>query len=233
MFDFAPAPDAIWISLSAVFVIQFIVFVVGTIIKDYSIADICEGFIIAIPNAIILAVNGNIHARTIIILVMIWVWALRIAVWRSVIHRGEDWKYRECRKVLDKIGGYQMVIFGCFGIFVYQGCVLFIIGSVPNLNQLYSDEEYDLFIATYLGIIVYALGLVLSTFADIQLYNFRRKAKNKGHVYKNGVWQYCRHPNYVGECLVWWGMYLVVCDNDLGYIPIWSPLTITIVLRFF
>ena len=47
------------------------------------------------------------------------------------------------------------------------------------------------------------------------------------------MWRYSRHPNYFGECIVWWGIYLIACGtDDKGWITIWSPVLITILLRF-
>lgn len=55
MYEGQVAPLEIWTSLTAVFVVQGIVWVIATILKDYSIADITEGFVIAIPQVVILA----------------------------------------------------------------------------------------------------------------------------------------------------------------------------------
>ena len=47
------------------------------------------------------------------------------------------------------------------------------------------------------------------------------------------MWSYSRHPNYFGECIVWWGIYLIAIGvDDKGWITMWSPILITILLRF-
>ena len=49
---------------------------------------------------------------------------------------------------------------------------------------------------------------------------------------KTGLWAYSRHPNYFGEMTVWWGMYLICLGEDNGWVTIYSPVLITLLLRF-
>ena len=82
-----------------------------------------------------------------------------------------------------------------------------------------------------MGIALFAVGFLLETVADSQLQAFRNKRdKPKGSILKTGVWRYSRHPNYFGEALLWWGLYLFAVPK--GYWTFFSPLTITLLLRF-
>jgi len=51
---------------------------------------------------------------------------------------------------------------------------------------------------------VYVVALV----ADVQMWRFRR-ANPAGGFIRQGLWRYARHPNYLGEMLMWWGVYVV------------------------
>lgn len=130
---------------------------------------------------------------------MTWIWTVRTAVCRGIGHKGEKQKYAILRQALMKIGGTNMALFGGFGILVYQGCVLFVVGNVVNLNQIYSHEEDKLFILAYIGIVVYTIGIVISTIADIHLCTFKRRKSNESKILSSGLWRYSRHPNYFGE----------------------------------
>ena len=49
----------------------------------------------------------------------------------------------------------------------------------------------------------------------------------------SGFWRYSRHPNYFGEALLWWGLYLMTCSGiPWGGLYFFSPLIITLLLRF-
>ncbi|MDP3720991.1 MAG: DUF1295 domain-containing protein [Anaerolineaceae bacterium] len=53
------------------------------------------------------------------------------------------------------------------------------------------------------------IGVSLETIADRQMQDFRRKNLGKSAMIREGLWKYSRHPNYLGEILMWWGVYLV------------------------
>ena len=49
---------------------------------------------------------------------------------------------------------------------------------------------------------------------------------------KHGLWAYSRHPNYFGEALLWWGIYLMACGVPGGWKTVWSPILIFLLIRF-
>ena len=49
---------------------------------------------------------------------------------------------------------------------------------------------------------------------------------------KTGLWAYSRHPNYLGESLCWAGIYLIACSVESGWITVWSPVLIFLLVRF-
>jgi steroid 5-alpha reductase family enzyme len=44
--------------------------------------------------------------------------------------------------------------------------------------------------------------------ADVQMHQFRKH--RDGAFTRRGLWKYSRHPNYLGEILMWWGVALSV-----------------------
>jgi len=47
-----------------------------------------------------------------------------------------------------------------------------------------------------------------------------------------GLWRYTRHPNYFGEAVLWWGIWLIACAVEWGWVTVYAPLFITILVRY-
>ena len=65
---------------------------------------------------------------------------------------------------------------------------------------------------------------------DLQLARFKADPESAGRVMDRGLWRYTRHPNYFGDCVVWWGLWLVACGAPGGVYTIASPLLMTFLL---
>jgi steroid 5-alpha reductase family enzyme len=65
---------------------------------------------------------------------------------------------------------------------------------------------------------------------DFQLARFKADPANAGRVMDRGLWRYTRHPNYFGDSVVWWGLWLVSCGAPGGVFTIASPVLMTVLL---
>lgn len=67
---------------------------------------------------------------------------------------------------------------------------------------------------------------------DYQNIVFKDKPENKGKIMTQGLWRYTRHPNYFGEVVMWWGLYIVACGTPEGWKTFFGPLFIHLLLLF-
>jgi len=84
-----------------------------------------------------------------------------------------------------------------------------------------------------LGLIIFLTGFLIEVMSDRQLANHLANPKpGTGKFIKSGLWRYSRHPNYFGEAVIWWGIYLIACNVSYGWATFFAPLFINFLLRF-
>jgi len=146
----------------------------------------------------------TLTTRSWIMLCLVGLWAIRLCAYLTWRNWGphEDRRYAAIRK--NNTPGFRFKsIYIVFGL---QAILAWLI-SLPILGALISNDAINaLDIA---GIALVCFGLSWETVADWQLSIFKANAENKGKVLDAGLWQYSRHPNYFGECCVWWGFFLI------------------------
>ncbi len=84
------------------------------------------------------------------------------------------------------------------------------------------------------GTAVWLGGLLIEAVADAQKSAFRSKDENRGRFIASGLWRYSRHPNYFGEILVWWGLFLYAVPflEGAALAVVVGPVFITVLLLF-
>ena len=45
-----------------------------------------------------------------------------------------------------------------------------------------------------------------------------------------GLWRYTRHPNYFGDFMVWWGIYLIALSTGGAFWTVLAPLVMSTLL---
>ncbi len=83
-----------------------------------------------------------------------------------------------------------------------------------------------------IGAIVWAAGFLIEAIADAQKFAAKSRPGGESRWMETGLWRYSRHPNYFGELLVWWGVF-VLRRGDLSpveWVSIVGPIAITFLL---
>lgn len=171
-------------------------------IKNVSIVDIFWGVGFTVVNAFYVFMSGELNARKILILTLVSIWGLRLAIYLAIrnIGKGEDFRYQEFRK---NFGPKRYWWFSFFQTFLLQGTLIMIV-SLPLLGINSSESNGTLKLLDYIGILVWLIGFTFEAGGDFQLAHFKRNFENKDKVLNTGFWKYTRHPNYFGDCAVWW-----------------------------
>lgn len=203
------------------------VWVLSLVIKKASIADTFWGlgFVLVVWISFLVA-EGYIWRRLLIAL-MVTIWGLRLAL--HIGKRGwgmeEDRRYQAWRRRYGE--GFWWV--SLFTVFLLQGLLLWIISLAAMVGQ-FSPKPDRLIWLDVAGLLIWAAGFFFEAVGDHQLSVFKANPENKGRVMDGGLWHYTRHPNYFGECLMWWGIFLIALTTPGSFWVIISPLTITFLL---
>ncbi|MBX7181537.1 MAG: DUF1295 domain-containing protein [Bacteroidia bacterium] len=218
-------------ALACVFIYMNSLFILAVLLKNNSIVDIGWGIGFILISFSTLYNKLAISNLSIVLLTMVILWGLRLAIYIFIRNfgKGEDYRYLQWRKEWGK----TVLIRSYFQVFMLQGSIMVVISS-PIL--LFSIQPTELIIDSfnwvqYVGLILWAFGLSFETIADFQLYQYKSLAINKGKIMKTGLWSLSRHPNYFGEALVWWGIFIFVSNIGWTWISILSPLVMTYLLR--
>ncbi len=151
---------------------------------------------------------GNPSSTTdTIILLVVLLWSLRLTLnflrgWKGI--RQEDWRYVQLRQRNPKT--FQLI--NLLGIHLFPTVIVFC-GTMPVYVYLHRANIAEDYNYIFWGATMAFAGTLIELIADEQLRAFR---KVKGHTgcIRTGLWRYSRHPNYFGEIIYWWGLWVMM-----------------------
>ncbi len=192
-------------------------------LRDVSIIDVFW----AVGFFVVTLVANRLQAgpRGLILLALTGAWAARLGIHLLVrlIKLGhEDYRYTAMRRSSPQTFWIRSLI----TIFCFQAVLLWLI-SFPLQAAVPSPRP--LAVLDYAGIAVAIVGIVIEAISDWQLTRFRADPTNKDKVMDHGLWHYSRHPNYFGDCVMWWGLYLIALSAGAWW-SIVGPIVMTVLL---
>jgi len=204
--------------------VTFALWLVSLAVRDASIVDIFWGIgFVIIAWVSYLAVDSSAK-RSLLIAVLVTVWGLRLAgylAWRN-LGKGEDYRYQAMRKRV----GPSFPLVSLFMVFWLQGLLMWIVAFPIQIGHF---GELPLGWIDLVGFGCWVVGWLFETIGDWQLARFKARPDSQGQVMDRGLWRYTRHPNYFGDFLVWWGLYLIAVAGG-GWWTIFGPVLMSILL---
>lgn len=192
----------------------------ATVRRNVGLVDIfwSSFFLLA---AALYAMQRALDARAWLVLAITALWALRLAIHLAArnLRAPEDRRYRAMRERHDPGFAWKSL----YLVFGLQALLAWLI-SAPLAAAILTPDVLG---AWDVGGSALALfGIVFEAIADAQLQRFKADPANANAVMARGLWRYSRHPNYFGECCVWWGLYLLAAAAG-GWWTLFSPLLMT------
>ena len=192
--------------------------------RDVSIVDSLWSLMFLLA-AIVYAVSlPEPGPRTGLTLVLVTIWALRLCIHVTARNWGEpeDRRYQEIRRNNQPHFAFKSL----YLVFGLQALLAWLI-SLPLLAAMASPAPLNLL--DFAAVALWAVGLIFEAGADYQLTRFKADPANRGRVMDRGLWRYSRHPNYFGDCCIWWGFYLLALAAG-GWWCLPAPLLMTVLL---
>uniref|UniRef100_A0A0B6YER3 Uncharacterized protein n=1 Tax=Arion vulgaris TaxID=1028688 RepID=A0A0B6YER3_9EUPU len=205
------------------FGIQWSCWIVAAILKTekfYDLAGSCTFVILAL-----LSLNHaeTIHIRQKVNTGMVVTWAFRLGTYlfSRIMKDGSDKRFNAVRNQPGKFWIYWTLQ----GVWIFSTILPTLIVNLKKDNTQLKKRDY-------IGWSLWASGFLLQMVADFQKSQFRNKPDNVGKFINTGLWSISRHPNYFGEILMWFGLYLSASTTLKGWehISIISPIFVTFLL---
>ncbi|MFN4151187.1 MAG: DUF1295 domain-containing protein [Candidatus Sericytochromatia bacterium] len=210
----------------SVFIFICTFFIIAIVKKDNSIIDIGWGLGFILISVISLSFINKLELKHLIINTLTIIWGLRLSIYLFIRNhkKGEDFRYKKWR---DEWKNY-FIIRSFFQVFLLQGVFMIII-ALPIINTN-SSSNFNFQINDFLGILIWIFGFYFQAMSDYQLFKFKKDIKNKNKIMRYGLWKYTRHPNYFGEAVMWWSIFIISIGAKNELISLISPITINFLL---
>lgn len=221
MFFLTVFMSLVWEVFILVFTLQILFFLIWWFFKTDKVTDISYActFLVAVMYLYV----QNISVSTSILFLMITLWSLRLGMylWIRIFYMGKDNRFDSVRE--------DFVRFFLF--WLYQAITICII-LLPSIFFIIGENSFRGI--SIFGMCIFVLWLVIESVADYQKYGFKTSSKNRDHWVDIGLWKHARHPNYFGEILIWWGVFIFCMSSLSGweYVTIISPIYVVIILVF-
>ncbi|MCB2223433.1 MAG: DUF1295 domain-containing protein [Actinobacteria bacterium] len=178
-------------------------------LRDASIVDIFWGlFFVLVAWTAFLTADG-LASRRLLLVVLVSVWGSRLAAylaWRN-LGKGEDYRYVAMRERW----GAKWWWWSLIQVFGLQAVLAWVVSLPVQAGQVPDGPPLGWMAAA--GTAVWLVGLLFEGIGDLQLARFKADPGNAGKVMDAGLWRYTRHPNYFGDFLVWWGIWLIAAES--------------------
>jgi len=213
-------------SLLPALALMVLTWIVAKLMDNWSIVDVAwsYGFALAIgltfilaPGAMGLAVAEWTTNPVVWLAAAMALWSLRLGTHLAVRILGhldqEDGRYQRMREQHGAKMPWKMAVF-----YLQQAIALAVL-LLPFVSAAADGGREPAGPVHWAGLLLFATGLTIEARGDAQLRAFKADPANRGKVCDVGLWAWTRHPNYLGEFLIWLGFAALSFTPNLLGLP--------------
>ena len=199
-------------------------FVIAAIRKTDVVTDLSYSLSFAVL-ALVLPFLGAHKPVQLIAALMVLLWAFRLGgyLFGRILRIKIDHRFDEMRNHPLRFANFWLLQAISVGVIMLPVSYLLDQNGAPGFGTW-----------AIAGVALWFVGLLVEAVSDSQKSAFKGKDENRGRFVSNGLWRYSRHPNYFGEMLVWWGLfvYAVPFLDGAAFVVAIGPIFITVLLLF-
>jgi steroid 5-alpha reductase family enzyme len=212
---------------SLIFLLQLVVFLPSYIAQTEHFYDLTGGITYLSTMAYMVyrhqELFGDWDLRSLVLTGLITIWAIRLSsfLFTRVKRVGKDGRFDRLKTSFTRF----------LLTWVLQGLWVFMC-TYPALIALSSPSNAE-FLFLGIGTLIWAIGWAYQVLADHQKTAFNNDPKNAGKFINVGVWKQSRHPNYVGEFVLWTGITIIAVPvyEGLQWAALITPLFVYLLLN--
>lgn len=198
-------------SAAAALAVLLAAFAVGAARGVHRVVDVAWGAAFAAVAAVTFVLSSGVLSpghgdagRRLLATVLTAAWGLRLAVHiaRRGRGKGEDPRYA---RMLARAPG-SPALYALRTVYLAQAALVWLVSLPVQAAQYVRQPPGPL---AWAAVAVWLAGMLFEAVGDAQLARFRADPAHRGRIMDRGLWSWTRHPNYFGDFLVWWGLYLL------------------------
>ncbi|MEC8834559.1 MAG: DUF1295 domain-containing protein [Pseudomonadota bacterium] len=182
------------------FAIQWLAFVPAWVSRTERYFDLTGGFSFLSATAVAVGLSSQVDIRSWLVVLLIGVWALRLSsfLFLRIREAGFDRRFVNLKRSYSRF----LMTWTLQGLWVY-------LTLAPALVVLTGKNHASLDLLTLGGVMLWCVGFFVEVIADRQKSEFNAQPENREMFIRSGLWSLSRHPNYLGEILLWLGIGII------------------------
>ncbi len=211
------------LAVALIFLIQWLVFIPAYLFQTEKYFDLTGSFTYISITLMAVLLSPIVDGRSLLLLALVVIWAARLGafLFRRIHKAGKDGRFDDIKPSFIRF----------LNVWTLQGLwVTITLAAALVAITTTTRKELDMF--ALFGLLIWAIGFTIEVVADQQKSRFRADPENKGKFIQTGLWARSRHPNYLGEILLWIGVAVIALPVLQGWqwIALISPIFVAVLL---
>jgi steroid 5-alpha reductase family enzyme len=213
------------IALGISVAINAISFALAALLRTDKVTDLSYSLSFVVLAVVLLIRGGHFSLLHVLTAALIWAWGIRLGTYlfARILKTGVDHRFDDMRD--------RPLRFARF--WTLQAFTVWVV-MLPATRLFALPVRDGLSAATIVGAALWVLGFTVEVTSDAQKSAFKRDPVTRQGFISSGLWRFSRHPNYFGESLLWWGLFIMAIPVLSGwdFLTALGPLFLTLLLLF-